>query len=329
MTDPALTVLMTVFNAGRFLDPAIRSITGQSFRNFEFLIVDDASTDGSVEVVEGWALRDDRIRLIRNEANKGQTPCLNQGLRLARGRWIARQDADDLSHPVRLFEQFQFTTMHPEVVLLGTQGRMVDGQDRRVGLLDNPLSAVAADWTAPFLNPFTHTAVMFRADILRDELGGYDENYRIAQDYELWTRVMARYPVANLPERLVCYRHLESSLSKTGSDLAFAEAGKISLRESERIFGRVPEPAEQKLMAAFREGLTSESRTEFWRFYERERRTFEIAHTCDLRRAAALHRLKASGSLLASDRRAAVAEIWRAARTDGRATAGWLAARYL
>ena len=193
MSEPVVSVLMTVFNAGRFFDPSIRSILNQTFRNFEFLIVDDASTDGSAEVAEAWAGKDPRIRVIRNADNKGQTTCLNQGLQLARGRWIARQDADDLAHPSRLAKQHQFTTIRPEIVLLGSNGRIIDEHDRLAGLLDAPLSQQAITWTSPFLNPFMHTSVMFRTDVIRDQFGGYNEAYRIAQDYELWTRVIAAH----------------------------------------------------------------------------------------------------------------------------------------
>lgn len=328
MTDaPAITVLMTVYNAGRFLDPSIRSILGQAFRNFEFLIVDDASTDGSADLVEQWARRDARVRLIRNEFNKGQTPCLNQGLRLARGKWVARQDADDLSHPTRLAEQFQFTTMHPEVVLLGTNGRIIDEHDRLTGLLDAPLSHGSITWTAPFLNPFMHTAVLFRTDLVRDTFGGYDENFRIAQDYELWTRVLARHQTANLAQRLVCYRHLESSLSKNGRERAFAEAELVSRRESERLFSAPPGPNEQTVIARFREGLRAEDRRVFWEFYNRELNKLTDPPD-DLNRTVAQHHLKAAGALAASHRGAGLAELAAAARQDFRTTAGWLAARY-
>jgi len=326
-SEPAITVLMTVYNAGRFLDPSIRSILGQAFRNFEFLIVDDASTDGSVEVVEQWTRRDDRVRLIRNEFNKGQTPCLNQGLRLARGKWVARQDADDLSHPTRLAEQFQFTTMHPEVVLVGTNGRIIDEHDRLTGLLDAPLSHASITWTAPFLNPFMHTAVLFRTDLIRDTFGGYDETFRIAQDYELWTRVLATHPTANLAQRLVCYRHLESSLSKNGRERAFAEAELVSRRESERLFRVPPDPNEHTLIARFREGLRAEDRRAFWAFYNRELEKLSDP-PADLNRTVAQHHLKAAGALAGSHPRAALAELATAARRDFRTTLGWLAARY-
>lgn len=331
MNEPAISVLMTVYNAGRFLDPSIRSILGQTFRNFEFLIVDDASTDGSVAVIEEFAAQDARIRFIQNEANKGQTPCLNQGLRLARGKWIARQDADDLSHGIRLFEQYQYITMHPELVLLGTNGRIIDEHDRLVGLLDAPIVHEAAEWTSPFLNPFMHTSVLFRADIVREEFGGYDESYRIAQDFDLWTRILARHRTGNLAQRLVCYRHLNNSLSKAGRGHAFAEAARVAKRESERVFRQELNPFEEELLARFREGLDAEHRTSFWRLYREllEKYQSRLEKAAPLAHTVAMHHLKAAGSLSSSSRASAVAEIFTALRLAPRATVAWLAERYL
>src|SRR6476620_3396822 len=160
---------MTVFNAGRFFEPAIKSILAQTFRDFEFLIVDDASTDGSPDVAQAWAAKDGRLRVVRNNENKGQTACLNQGLRLARGKWTARQDADDLAHPLRLAKQHQFVVSNPGIVLLGTNGRIIDEHSRLAGLLDAPLTLESITWTAPFLNPFMHTSVLFRTDVIRDQ----------------------------------------------------------------------------------------------------------------------------------------------------------------
>lgn len=227
---PRVTVLMASYNAGRFLDAAIRSVVEQTFRDWEFLIVDDASGDGSREMAAQWAERDARIRLITNLKNKGQTLCLNQGLREARGEWVARQDADDLSHPLRLARQFEWVTCHPETALLGTAGRMIDATDRLRGLLDVPATHRAIQKAALFLNPFLHTSVFFRTRIIRDEFGGYDPAYRISQDYDLWARVIARHPAANLQNRLVCYRHLDQSLSKAGCSRAYLEAAQIADR---------------------------------------------------------------------------------------------------
>ena len=328
MREPVVSVLMTVFNAGRFFEPSIRSILNQTFRNFEFLIVDDASTDGSAEVAEAWAARDSRIRVIRNTENKGQTKSLNQGLLLARGQWVARQDADDLAHPSRLAKQHQFTTIRSEIVLLGSSGRIIDEHDRLVGLLDAPLSQQGIIWTSPFLNPFMHTSVMFRTDVIRDQFGGYNEDYRIAQDYELWTRVIAKHQGANLPQRLVCYRHLPTSLSKSRKNVAFEEAAQVSEREAKRVFGRDLSEREAGLVAAFREGLDPGNRRAFWQLYG-ELLSNRDTRAGGLSRTVAMHHLKAAGALSSKALHLAVAEVCTALRTDLAATIGWLATRYV
>jgi len=257
---------MTVYNAGRHLDASVRSIVCQAFRDWEFIVVDDASTDGSAECLEDWARQERRIRVIRNSENKGQTACLNQGLGEAHGAWIARQDADDLSHPLRLSRQFEFVTAFPETGLVGTCGRMIDEGDRLCGLLDVPLSPGIIRWSFPILNPFLHTSVLFSRELVCNELGGYDEGFQIAQDYELWGRLQARRKTRNLPQRLVSYRSLAGSLSKTGKSQAFEEASRVAEREEEASFGRTLFEDERMLMRGFREGtLTGADHSKFRR----------------------------------------------------------------
>ncbi len=269
--------------------PRSASILNQTFKDFEFLIVDDASSGwlrGTGRGVGRRRIR--RIRVIRNEANKGQTPCLNQGLRLARGKWIARQDADDLSHPIRLTRQYEHVLIHPEIALLGSNGRIIDEGDRLVGLLDAPVTKESIRWTAPFLNPFMHTAVLFRTGLIRDEFGGYDESFRIAQDYDLWAKILLKYPVCNLPDRLVAYRHLATSLSKAGKGTASAEASRVSQRLASELFQRTFTDEEVQAIASFREGLSVGERERFWKLYE----SLKQAHTKpdnDLSRTVALH----------------------------------------
>lgn len=320
MNRPAVTVLMTVFNGGRFLDAAIRSIADQTFRDWEFVIVDDASTDGSLAVSESWARRDPRIRVLPNAVNKGQTPCLNQGLREARGEWIARQDADDLSLPDRLARQMAACD---GLALLGTNGWIIDEADRIVGLLDAPLSHESISWTLPFLNPFMHTAVLARTKVIRDELGGYDETFRIAQDYDLWAQVMAGHRTGNLADRLVCYRHLATSLSKSGRSTAFEEARRVSEREAARRFRRPLSAEEHLLLAAFREGLDEAKRQAFWQLYESLRG--DSAHATDAARTAALHHLKAAGAMKRPH--AVLGEVLAAFRASPVATVAWMAQR--
>lgn len=255
---------MPVYNAGKHLDAAIESLVAQDFPDWELVAVDDGSTDNSPDILARRAARDTRIRVLPNASNKGQTACLNQGLAECRAEWVARQDADDLSHPGRFSGQMSFVATHPDTVLLGTAGLLIDEESSLLGLLDVPPDASSIAWCAPFLNPFLHTAVVFRRETVRRE-GGYDETYRIAQDYELWTRLAAKYPAANLPGRLVSYRHAETSLSKTGRESAFAESDRVSEREALRRFGRTWRAREKELVGGFRRGdLCPARQKEFW-----------------------------------------------------------------
>ena len=320
---PTMTVLMTAFNAGKYLSASIRSICQQAFQDWELLVVDDASTDGSADVASEWAAKDQRIRVIRNDVNKGQTPCLNQGLRVARGKWIARQDADDLSHPLRLTRQFERASRDPALALLGTCGRIIDSNDKLCGLLDVPLDAASVRWCAALLNPFLHTSVMFRKDVVLGEFGGYDENFLISQDYDLWTRMIARYPSANLPARLVCYRNLASALSKTGRATAFDEARAVSERTELFSFGRELGFAERELASAFREGRPIGDRRVFWNWYNGLQANLDA---CARARLLASHHLKLAGSL-SQNPAAALAEVLAAFRSAPGFAANWLAER--
>lgn len=319
---PRISVLMTVFNAGRHLDASVRSIVAQTFQDWEFLIVDDASTDGSAEVVESWAAKDKRIRLIRNSTNKGQTPCLNQGLCAARGTWIARQDADDLSHPLRLTRQFERVTVEPDLVLLGTCGRIIDENDRLSGLLDVPLTGGSIRWSGALLNPFLHTSVIFRRDVVLEEFGGYDESYRISQDYDLWQRLTARKKSANLSWRLVCYRNLSTALSKVGRTTAFDEARRISERGEKESFGRELSTEERRLIASFREGLDTADRRAFWNVYDR---LLPSLSAPDRARLIAAHHLKVAGACRPGAR---CQEIVSAIRHDPVFAVRWLIERW-
>ena len=254
MSAPRVSVLMPVYNAAPHLGAAVESVVAQDFTDWEMVAVDDGSTDSSPDILARWAKRDPRIRVIANASNKGQTACLNQGLAECRGDWVARQDADDLSHPRRFREQIAYLDAHPQTALLGTQGLLIDEQGTRIGLLDMPEDSASIAWCAPFLNPFLHTAAMFRRDVVVS-VGGYDESFRIAQDYELWTRIAAQHSTANLSRRLVSYRYAEASLSRSGRDLAFEEADRVSSREALLLLGRSWSRNEEILVSSFRRGL--------------------------------------------------------------------------
>jgi len=201
---PRVTVLMSVFNGAAYLREAIDSILAQTFTDFELLIVDDGSTDETPAILHSYA--DPRMRVLTNERNLGLTASLNRGLREARGEWIARQDADDRSHPDRLRRQLEHLDAHPEVMLLGTHARLIDARGRVTGTLRKPVTRTGIAWASVFHNPFIHSSVMFRRGI-----GTYDESYPFNQDFELWSRLLGNVAMTNLDAVLIDYRaHTQS-----------------------------------------------------------------------------------------------------------------------
>lgn len=197
---------MPVYNGQRFLHGATESILCQTWSDFEFLIINDGSTDNSREIISSFS--DSRIRLIDNPSNIGLTKSLNKGLELAEGEYIARQDADDISYPKRLERQVQFLNAHPDIVLLGTQARAIDekGRPHKTNFLRIPVGMLTIRWYLMFQNAFIHSSVMFRRSTVWKELGGYDESFERAQDYELWSRAAWSFKVDNLADVLIDHR---------------------------------------------------------------------------------------------------------------------------
>ncbi len=241
---------MTMFNAAKHLRAAIESILNQTFADFEFLIVDDGSRDESAAIAESF--RDPRIRLIRNAENKGQTACLNQGLASARGQWIARQDADDLSLPRRLERQMARLAAEEKLALLGCQAWIIDGGGRFAGMLNVPRGPASIEWAALFGNPFIHTAAVFRREAV-EQLGGYDESFRICQDYDLWMRLAREHETANLSDRLVIYRHSSESLQHKDREVVREESLRVRSRIWAGVFpGKAVQSASVRLLAEYR-----------------------------------------------------------------------------
>jgi len=212
---PTLTVLMPVYNGAGQVGAAIESILRQTHGDFEFLILNDGSTDGTQGILEEHARRDARIRLVQQQ-NMGLARALNRGLELATGEVVARQDHDDLSAPDRLHKQLAWLRAHPECLLLGSRARICSELGPSGRAHDHPAWNAVLKLDLLFDNPFVHSSVTLRrAPVLA--LGGYSSDpERQPEDYELWARIARTGRVANLPERLVDYRELPRSISRTG-----------------------------------------------------------------------------------------------------------------
>jgi glycosyltransferase involved in cell wall biosynthesis len=211
MRDPQVSVLMPVYDGERFLAEAVESILGQSFGDFEFLIFDDGSTDGSLEILAAYARRDPRIRL-ELRAHRGLIATLNEGIELARAGLIARMDADDVALPGRLARQVDYMRDHPECVALGSCVLIVDPQGRPI--CEFGRATAHAEIDAAHLSGLggmlAHPAAMLRRSALM-ALGGYRSGFDHAEDRDLFLRLAELGCLANLPEVLLHYRvHLGS-----------------------------------------------------------------------------------------------------------------------
>jgi glycosyltransferase involved in cell wall biosynthesis len=215
---PRVTVLLAVYNGEPHLGDAIRSVLSQTYREFQLLIVDDASTDASPATIASF--EDPRIRVIRNDVNLGLTRSLNRGLALIDSEYVARLDADDLAFPERLEKQVAFLDAHPDVAVVGSQGIPIDARGRRLRRVEQwhrewqrPRDGAAFEWYRMFDTPFIHSSVMFRRSIICEQLGGYDQTILLGQDEELWLRVAKVARMVNLDERLVAMRLTPRSIT--------------------------------------------------------------------------------------------------------------------
>lgn len=219
---PKVSVLMPVFNGEKYLREAIDSILKQSFTEFEFIIINDGSTDRSAEILQTYA--DPRLRVIHNESNIGVTLTLNKGLDLARGEYVARMDCDDVSVPDRLEKQVSFMDAHPEVAVCGTYALVIDETGRVLRTNQVPTGRhLEVDYWR--LNPIIHPSAMIRVGHLGDLR--YDGRIRYAQDFDLWLRIKAKHDLHNIPEYLLLYRRHGDSITRSKNEAQRSSAYRI------------------------------------------------------------------------------------------------------
>ena len=241
MTTPKVTVLMPVYNAERCLREAINSILSQTFDDFEFLVIDDGSTDGSAAIIQSCT--DPRRRFVQNPRNLGLTATLNLGLGMAQGKYIARMDADDVSLPERLAKQVAFLDMHPDVGIVGVWAEAFGDAQFRI---PHPPDAETIRAKLLFDSALVHPAVLMRRAFLDTHHLRYQPLGHF-EDYELWQRAARLFPLANIPEILFRYRVSGGSAFFGASEDAQSEVYAALDRKSLPLLGVDPTPADLAL----------------------------------------------------------------------------------
>jgi glycosyltransferase involved in cell wall biosynthesis len=202
---------MSVYNGERFLREAIDGIKHQTLSDFEFIILDDDSRDNTRQILEEYAAEDHRISVIRNERNLGLTRSLNKGLKLCCGKYVARQDADDVSLPDRLENQVEYLENHPEVGVVGSWVAIIDENGREGFIRKYPTSPAMVKWSLFFKNSLAHSSVLIRRSLLEDT--AYRSEVSYSQDYDLWARLSEKTEFANIPQVLYKSRKHDEMIS--------------------------------------------------------------------------------------------------------------------
>lgn len=212
--DPKISIIMSVYNSEKFLEESIESLLEQTFKYFELIITDDCSTDNSEHILEGFSKRDPRIILIKNIENIGLTKNLNKMIAIAKGKYIARMDSDDISVANRLETQFNFMENNSQIGVLGADGKIF-GEKRNSIFINRPQFNNEIKAAFFFENLLVHSSVFIRRSIIKEFNILYDENFRIIQDYELWVRMTEFTKFHILPKILVLYRVSDTNISNT------------------------------------------------------------------------------------------------------------------
>jgi glycosyltransferase involved in cell wall biosynthesis len=209
-----ISVIMSVYNDTRFLKESINSILNQSFSDFEFIIINDGSNKFTKKILISYKKKDKRIILL-NQRNKGLTNSLNAGLKICNGELIARQDSDDISYKERFTEQINLFNKNKEIVLCGSFANLINEKNQIIKSITNiPTNDLDIKKKLFNQNIFIHSSTMYKLNIM-NKIGGYNNNFKYAQDYECWCRMSTEGNFANIPNKLIALRVHSQSISAT------------------------------------------------------------------------------------------------------------------
>ena len=227
MNPPTISVLMPVYNAEKYLSEAVDSVLNQTFSDFELIAVNDASTDSSLQILTSYS--DPRIHIYSNKTNVGIVKTLNRAISYARADLLARQDADDISHPDRFKKQLMTFEQDSSLVMVGSNAVIIGVNGKPRGHTDLFRSPEALFYNLHFGNCFFHSSVMFKKTALL-AAGGYRDKHPHTEDYDLWVRLLDQGKLRNLPEYLLTYRELTSSISRKFDKIQENEHTKILVK---------------------------------------------------------------------------------------------------
>jgi glycosyltransferase involved in cell wall biosynthesis len=233
---PRVSFVLAVYNDARFLPETLAAIFNQSFDDFELVVVDDHSDDGSRDALTSTG--DPRVRYMRNHTNLGLTPSLNRALGACRGELVARIDGDDVCERDRLLHQVRYMDEHPELAGCATWTTEMDENGKVIGAVEPNGDPVYIQWMLCHANRLYHSTMMLRRNVLV-EMRGYDEGYVAAQDYELWTRMLqSGFQLGVVPRRLVRYRRRPGSITDTKRQIQLAAGLRVATRYVNGIMGQ-------------------------------------------------------------------------------------------
>ncbi len=212
-----ISVVMPTYNAEKYLKESIESILNQTFKDFEFIIINDGSTDNSLKIIKGYERKDKRIILINNPKNLGLQKTLNKGLEVAKGKYIVRMDADDISMPNRFKIQFEYLEEHKDIFLVGSSAIVIDEFGNRLGIFEKQNNPSRVKKKLEKSNSVIHPSIMFR-----NEGFFYREKFKTSEDYDLYLRILSSgRKITHLPDFLIKYRISRNSFMSTKPDQQF------------------------------------------------------------------------------------------------------------
>jgi len=225
MTKPLISVILPTYNGEKTIKNSIESILNQEYKNFELIIINDGSTDKTAEIIK--KISDPRIKTI-TQKNFGLPNALNTGIKMALGKYIARQDQDDFSHSSRFSKQIELLEQNPNIILVGTWARILGIKGEKIGNHKHPITNYGIKTALLIRNPFVHSSVMIRKDVLlKAGLYETDENLQPPEDYELWCRISNYGEFMNIPSYLVEYLYNPDGLSSLSSNKIQINMNKI------------------------------------------------------------------------------------------------------